>query len=598
MENQLPSTTQVDNEMSIGEKYPELSLNTPDIEIATQAKKWEDSGKKLNTRMETKWKKSENYWKGKQYFEYSIPDDDQELMDNRIFSGFETFLPILTRQDPQPYVTGNGTDQGKQVAIKVGKHLQFLTDQLKIKLKLNQGARYWGMYYLGVATLEWNKEKNSIGVRIVLPEKLLLDDEATIEEGEYKGRFIGEYMKNTAKKLIELFPKHKEFLMKEVSDEENTEITYIQWSTPEMMFWQYKGKILDKIKNPHFNYETTQMAYNNFGVPTETVMPALNHFENLRMPYVFLSVYNLGKGVYDVTSFIEQSIAQQDVVNKRMRQIDKNVDNQNNSIVFYGIDQQRASSAGRAMRSGGNVGMPTQGKVERVGGTPLPSDVYNDLTNNKLSIDSMFATNAVTRGEPNRENTVRGKIIAKSSDESRIGFLAGYLEQFLDDMYNWMVQFMYVYYDEQFSATVIGADKQEEVVMIQKGDFVNAGKLLVSVKEGSMIPKDPLTQRNEAIDLYGMGALDIRTLLEKLDYENPIEVAKRVVLSKADPVLYLREVLGVELPQPQMPAGVEGGMPPEGAPPMGAPPMPTNAVDPMQNAVPQNPDVLSQVPIQ
>ena len=597
MENQLPVQQQVDNEMSIGEKYPELSLSTPESEILSLAKKWADSGKKLSAKMESKWKKAENYWKGKQYFEYTIPDDDSELMDNRIFSGFETFLPILTRQDPQPYVTGNGSEEGRSVAIKVGKHLQYLTDVLKLKLKLIQAARNWGMFYLGVGTIEWDKEKNRIKIRVMHPKKCLFDDEATIEEGEYMGRFVGEYMKKTVKDLIEVFPKHKEFLLKEVSGDENTELTYIQWTTKDMTFWQYKNKILDKIKNPHFNYETTQVLYNEFGIPTETVVPALNHFESLRINYFFLSVYNLGEGIYDVTSFIEQSIAQQDVINKRMRQIDKNVDNQNNSIVFKGLDQQRASSAGKAMRNGGNVGLPSNGSVERVGGTPLTPDVYNDLNNNKLSIDSMFATNAVTRGEPNRENTVRGKIIAKSSDESRIGFLSGYLEQFLDDIYNWMVQFMYVYYDEQFSATVIGAEKQEEVVPLQKGEFVNAGKLLVSVKEGSMIPKDPLTQRNEAIDLYGMGALDIRTLFEKLDYENPIEVAKRVVLSKADPLLYMKEVLGYEPPMPQIPPMGAGGLPPEGMTPGGGG-MPMNEADPMQNAVPQNPDVLSQVPIQ
>jgi hypothetical protein len=95
-----------------------------------------------------------------------------------------------------------------------------------------------------------------------------------------------------------------------------------------------------------------------------------------------------------------------------------------------------------------------------------------------------------------------------------------------------------------------------------------------------------------------MGKLDILTLYERLDFENPREIAKRLMLEQMDPMLYLREVLGVELPPQPMPAGAEGGMPPEGVPPMGAPQMPINEVDPMQNAMPQNSDVLSQVPIQ
>ena len=58
---------------------------------------------------------------------------------------------------------------------------------------------------------------------------------------------------------------------------------------------------------------------------------------------------------------------------------------------------------------------------------------------------------------------------------------------------------------------------------------------MVSVREGSMIPKDPLLKRNEAVQLYQIGALDPITLFERLDFPNPTESAKRLFLWQNSP---------------------------------------------------------------
>ena len=59
---------------------------------------------------------------------------------------------------------------------------------------------------------------------------------------------------------------------------------------------------------------------------------------------------------------------------------------------------------------------------------------------------------------------------------------------------------MYVYYDQEHYSNVLGVDNQFEFDTLTNQELWQT-KLLVSVKEGSMIPKDPLLKRNEAIDL-------------------------------------------------------------------------------------------------
>ena len=83
-------------------------------------------------------------------------------------------------------------------------------------------------------------------------------------------------------------------------------------------------------------------------------------------------------------------------------------------------------------------------------------------------------------------------------------------EQLADYAFNWFVQMMYVYYEgfaEQFP-----------------------DKAFISVKEGSLIPKDSMTRRNEAVDLFGMGAISNTDLYKALELPNPEELNKTLMI--------------------------------------------------------------------
>jgi hypothetical protein len=49
----------------------------------------------------------------------------------------------------------------------------------------------------------------------------------------------------------------------------------------------------------------------------------INHFASPRKPFILLSIYNLGAQPVDVTSNITQNLANQDLINKRIKQIDR-----------------------------------------------------------------------------------------------------------------------------------------------------------------------------------------------------------------------------------------------------------------------------------
>ena len=106
---------------------------------------------------------------------------------------------------------------------------------------------------------------------------------------------------------------------------------------------------------------------------------------------------------------------------------------------------------------------------------------------------------------------------------------------------NWFVQLMMVYYDEPHSASVLGKERATEYISLVNSDFT--AKLLVGVKDGSMIPHDPVSERNEAVDLMTSGNLDPITFFDKLEFPNPREAAKNLFLWKADPIQLFPELV-------------------------------------------------------
>jgi hypothetical protein len=97
-----------------------------------------------------------------------------------------------------------------------------------------------------------------------------------------------------------------------------------------------------------------------------------------------------------------------------------------------------------------------------------------------------------------------------------------YLEQLADEAYNWIVQLLYVYDDDH---------------QMQNG--MTSPRIDISVKEGSLLPKDSTTIANQAIDLCTKGKMSLLDMYKRLEYPNPEELAANVWLeANAPEVLY------------------------------------------------------------
>lgn len=544
----------------VSQKLPELNLDMKDEDLIALTKKWkkawEDSPKKAEWLKKAE--ENEKYWLGQQFTGPIDKDSERPMVDNAIFESLETFLPSATRRNPEPIVEldskeiepNQPADQTKiAYATKVKQRLADVADKIKLRLKLKRATRYWSLHLIGIAKFGWDLDKNLPSVKITRAKRIILDPDASIDEDGYNGSYIGEYKKMQASKILAIAePKPVEGqpqvpetegvkkIKELVKENTGTEINYIEWWTPEYTCWEIDEKIILKKKNPHWNYdeELQTEVVDEFGKTSivPEIKKGINHLPVPMMPYAFLTMFNLGDQPMDKTSLIGQNLANQDAINKRNKQINKNVDGMNEGMVVSlarsGLTDIQAKNITSALRKGGVVTIPDgspDDAVKRMSPNNLPSDVFNELNDKRVRLRDIFGTSGITPAGTTDEKTVRGKIINRGLDTDRVGGgISEYLEQFADDIYNWVAQLLYVY-DDGFQ-------------------FVNGAvppKVVISVKEGSLLPKDSTTISNQALELAGMGRLSNIDLFKRLEYPNPEELAANIWLEANAPELLYKD---------------------------------------------------------
>ncbi len=533
---------------SIGVKLPELTLSMTNEDISKLTQKWEKAW--TDSPVKNEWEKkctdNERYWLGQQ-FDTPKLDKTRPNVDNMIFEAVETYLPQVTRRNPEPLVTlkkGEEESEASQqyVTLMKGK-LGDLADVNKIRLKLKRTARQWAIYMIGAVKFGWDLDKDIPTSRVIRPKKLILDPEAAIDEDGYHGRYLGEHRKLEASKILSIIGEETpdtaaaiKAVKLAAKDELSTEIGFIEWWTQEYFCWTLNKDVLLKRKNPHWNYDQTIQGpsiVDDYGTetpgPQETKV-GMNHFPVPKIPYEFLVVFSLDDQPMEKTNLINQNLSNQDRLNKRNKQIDRNVDRMNGGCVVSlersGLTESQAKNVSKAVRDGGTVAIPAGAPTDaiyfpQVSG--LPGDVYNDLVDTRNRIRDIFGTRGSSPAGMGQEKTVRGKYVVKELDTDRIGGgVSEYLEQLSDAIYNWWVQLLYVY-DPEFQN-------------------IQAPKIVVSVKEGSLLPQDSTTIASQAMELGVNGKMSLVDMYKRMEYPNPEEMAANAWLEiNAPSLLYAND---------------------------------------------------------
>jgi hypothetical protein len=527
----------------VGEKKDEFELDMKDYELISLAKKWEMAYATYEAKIVTRQKAQMMYYLGTQK---ANTGEESNISANFIFEAVETFIPASLSRNPEPVVWSDNTPQGNKIADDVKTMLQYHADTLVLRRKLQLVVRNWGVDFLGVLKHGWDAKVSDIKTEVRDVKNFIFEPTGYVDMyGDFVG-YLGERITVTADKLVSMFPKHEEFITVTVDGKMGTQVAYTEWWTDEYCFYTYKNKVLDKNKNPHFNYdreaEATPFQQPNPGEGPE-IVKGRNHFAIPKKPFTFLSVFSFGKQPHDVTGLVEQNIPNQRLISRRVEQIDYNISRSNHSRAYSGnnFTQETAKQASVAAQKGHDILVPAGGPINQAIAdfpvTPLPASTFTDLSNNIENLRSIFGTAGITSANQQKDETARGMILKQQYDNSRIGGGIGdAIQQVADNVFNWWTQLYYVYYDEPHFASVMGQLRATEYIELSSQNL--SANLIVSVAPDSMKPHDEITEMNQALSLWESQAIDPQTLLTRLNFPNPKETAGQLWLYKTNPQMY------------------------------------------------------------
>lgn len=525
-----------------GEKENVLTLKLDDEELLELKNQWEKNYAGYEAVINRKQKANLAAYLGKQAPGASAMVSETALAGNYLFEAEETFLASALAKNPDPVVYSDNTPQGNDLSNSVQTMLQYHADQLAFRRKLTIMVRQWSIYHLGVIKYGWDEELNDITVSNRKIEDFIFDVDGHVDAYGCFTSYLGERITVRADKLVELFPKKKAYISEQVEYKMGTMCTYTEWWTDKYTFCTFKEEILDKSKNSFFKYDEEITADDGTSLGMQQ---GKNHFAKPAKPYTFLSVFTLGGQPHDITGLIEQNIPNQNLVTKRTYQIDRNLSRQNNSIAYSenNFTQETAKQAAGAFEKGNPVLVPQGGPIaeaiQRFPAEGFPDSAFKEQETNIQALRSIFGTLGTTAQPPKEDTTARGMILNQQYDNTRIGGGIGdAVAQVADNAFNWLVQLYYVFYDDKHFAAVMGQLKSTEYITLRAQDMDR--QFIVTVAPDSMQPHDHVSEMNEAIQLFQMGAIGPKTLLNVANFPNVDESAQDGVLWHVDPNAYLQ----------------------------------------------------------
>lgn len=533
----------------------EKSTNAKELALLARGwvDQWENKSSQLVRRQEAAYK----YWRGTQTPRYTENIDmRRRVSTNVIFECVETLLPAATKNNPEVYVTmEDESDAAKEYTALMTNLLNAQGKTHGLKFHIRDATRNWLTNFIGGIGIGYNIELDNFEIAKIDAKRFIFDTEGHVMwNGLFNGRYIGCIRTMEARIIKKLFKDSEKYVDGKTGKNDGTNLDIIEWWTQEKVFFTDGNceYVFGEMQYPHWNYTETTNEEDEFGVEYSTTHVGYNYLKRKEFPFVFITQLNTGKYIHDDTSLIEQSMGPQDIIDKRMAQADINADSMNNGFVVSGeyFQQEQAAEFGRALAEG-DVGFIPQKQIDsnqsydlqqayrREQALPLPPDIYNQIATAKTDIRSTFGTFGLTPESQQKEQTVRGKLVLADSDASRIGGgLVEILENRSATIYMWMLQMMYVYYDIDDYTEILGVDKATRFMELQQQFLKVCPEIWV--REGSLLSQNPVTRRNEAIDLFQMGVLDPLTLFEDLDYANPQSTLMRLISYQTDPASLLQ----------------------------------------------------------
>lgn len=475
---------------------------------------------------------------------------DIEGTDNRLLTATRAILSYATGQLAKPEITpSRNDDKYQRMARSIqGALFQHATDD-HVDIKVRSAVTNLIIRKRAFLKLRYDPNKGAYGdivTEVVNPEDIIIDRYAPFMGNP---NVIHHRLRCTVADLVSKFPKKKKDILrafKTGTDEQLSDyITYFEsWysylnadGTPgEAVCWFLPEQqiVLDKMPNPNWMY--TGDAQNDKQTNVAFTPPK---------PFVPFNYLNLGHSYIDETSLFDQAKPLQEMLNRRSRQFNANVDFMNGRWVGSkkafseedGFKFINKGSRTMALVDSDDVGKTVQVLTPNT----ISPQVFESMRDFRNEIDGIMGTPSVFKGsQPDSQDTLGRDLMVKQQAGMLQDDLVRAVQMAMETYYNILLQMMRVYYVDDYWFSVKGGDGKQDFIMLN-GDAIDAN-VKIGVQVDSTLPLDKPSIRNTALQLAKLNRIDQLTLLEDLGVPDPEIRTERFLRSQIDVMGYMQSV--------------------------------------------------------
>jgi hypothetical protein len=607
---------------------------------------------------------------------------ESRFMDNALYEIESTIKPIAMQQMPDLIIgPNNDSNEARKTAESLTKAIDTQVKSRENRIALGIAFKHLPVYFVGVIKAEWNPEKGKFGdfgFRPIHPDYIDIDHTASSPNADDM-EFISEICPTTVQMVVMMFPKkRKEFfdelkkdgvMAQEIQGEDDftdsdmatpvqirqvwfkwyekekdkkvlDSIDAVQdemlrepgskWKVLRGVIWKYEKCILDKIKNPNFDYvgEEKDFVYPDpsdenskrevnanerflsaaMGIPLNSITETVyrNYFGSPRVPYYLMTYDQWGKIAYDETSRVEQNLRNQQNMDKNGKNLEEAMQNKGKHV-FSKEAGLEASDVEKMDMSDPTQDLIVDGDVNKTHAfipppEPLPQ-AFENLDRILRRMKDLAGVSAVG-GQLQSEVATSNQI----GRENNFTVLDDLVENTINPASEWMAQwsmhFIKLRYTEPHMVYLLGQKGQDAFISL-KSNMVSEG-MIVKIKASGT---DKLKAHNEAQQMWQDQAIDPINFYRDMGFDDYVERADMYVTWMMDKnSYYIKYVQGLETTEQQAAALGQQPVPqPMGQPPMqqlmpqGAPqgqPLPIGGPQgpsPMNtSAVPASPPMMPQ----
>lgn len=477
------------------------------------------------------------------YVEDQLIDDRYEevYVDNRQFVSVRTIVPFLTARVTAPEVTPSA---GDDVALQFGedfekvmqKHLEDQMGRALVRLAVQdvlRGER--------VGWVKWRYDANLDDVVFEhVPADCITVGKRSkqFEEPDFirhtQERSVGDLIRqfpDKEKKILELFSVAKGVpsqLEKLYTINEDWIFVDIGNKKELVVGYSYQNFVFGKTSDPNWK-------------------EGKNILKRHMMPFAAVNFLNNGAGWIDETSFMEQAKWSQSNYNKRGQVIAESAKYGGTGVPIFAkgtipqkdVAKIRFSPIQRVLLDTTDVNKAFTVWQQ----ANLPTYIVEDKAELAASIDNIWASNAVLRGQQSENKTATQDILNRNQAEGRLSDPIDCIDDFMTRVYLLEAQMMYVYFDEKKFYNYLGSDgKFVSLVVSQTAIAKNLG-ITIAVKAGTSLPIDRAQKRATVMELLKLNRIGTLAAYKELNiFDDPEEAFKDYLLEMSDPRSLLGEV--------------------------------------------------------